>query len=828
MGPRTAEGWLVLVASLFVGSSAVCQAGPGTRSVQVEDVFGIARLRGLALSPDGRWLAIVRQRPLSDAAPYDHSFLSFARSDIWLVPTGAGVTHPLPDDSGSGAGSPVWAPQGETLAFLSTAGGDNVRLYTWRSKQAKPERLAEAGVDLLAQFSTSDGTPIGPLAWLDSTHVAAVLLPSGAAPFAFDLETRAQHLAMIGWQRTLRGSEPSVSVLDTEEADSELTQVALIKVDVTRHQIDTIAVLPGGRDYRRIVLAPNHGVAALVAFPGRPRVPPGLAVALQRQGASRLGLVSLRSRALVRWVPGVSPSMKWTVPAVEWSPDQRRLAVRGTPVTDRGPDRLFVVEASDRSARQISPDSIAVGPFAWAGSERIVMRSDGLPRNDWWRYPVQDRGRRATKLTQGLGKGPEALVPLDEAGTFVGIAGGALWLFSPKAAAPTRLIDTTAGYLTRLLQGSDGSVAGEGPTRSVVVETERDGVLGLARVIVIPRGGVRVESLPMPRPGAELEIDRPAHHVAVFTSGTLDIGPAIWTTDGRTPVASQVLNLNPQLEGIARPERRLVSYLGCGGEVQQALMLLPVGYQPDRRYPLIAYVYGGSVYRDTLDASVNLTDPSQPNPQLLAARGYAVLLPSMPLSPMGAGVGGEPYRDMAPCVLPALDAAIALGIADASRLAVMGHSYGGYAAYALATSTHRFKAAIALAGMADLISIYGQFDSRVRYDARPHGELGFLWAETGQGRMGAPPFDDADHYIRNSPLFYAEQIATPLLIIQGGDDFVPIQQGEEMFTALYRLGKRARFARYWGEGHVFDSPANIRDMWNEIYRWLDRYLQPGA
>jgi dipeptidyl aminopeptidase/acylaminoacyl peptidase len=94
-------------------------------------------------------------------------------------------------------------------------------------------------------------------------------------------------------------------------------------------------------------------------------------------------------------------------------------------------------------------------------------------------------------------------------------------------------------------------------------------------------------------------------------------------------------------------------------------------------------------------------------------------------------------------------------------------------------------------------------------------------AETGQLWMGSPPWIEPMRYVRNSPIFQADRVRTPLLIIQGDEDYVPIQQGEEFFTALYRHGKRARFVRYWGEGHVLESPANIRDLWAQIYRWLE-------
>ncbi len=210
------------------------------------------------------------------------------------------------------------------------------------------------------------------------------------------------------------------------------------------------------------------------------------------------------------------------------------------------------------------------------------------------------------------------------------------------------------------------------------------------------------------------------------------------------------------------------------------------------------------------------------NPQLLAARGYAVLVPSMPLSPVDEP--GDPYLDVVNGVLPAIDATVEMGIADPDRVGLMGHSYGGYGAYALITQTDRFKAAVAMAGIADLVSLYGQFDARLRYDAHPHEYLLIGLAETGQLRMGAPPWQDAERYMRNSPLFAAGDVNTPVLIIQGDMDYVPIQQGEQFFSALYRQGKRARFVRYWGEGHVLQSPANIQDMWQRIVVWFDELL----
>lgn len=91
--------------------------------------------------------------------------------------------------------------------------------------------------------------------------------------------------------------------------------------------------------------------------------------------------------------------------------------------------------------------------------------------------------------------------------------------------------------------------------------------------------------------------------------------------------------------------------------------------------------------------------------------------------------------------------------------------------------------------------------------------------------MGGPPWEQPERYVANSPVFHADRIETPTLIVHGDLDHVGIESAEEMFTALYRLGRPARFVRYWGESHVVQSPGNVRDMWSEVLSWLGRWLR---
>ena len=142
----------------------------------------------------------------------------------------------------------------------------------------------------------------------------------------------------------------------------------------------------------------------------------------------------------------------------------------------------------------------------------------------------------------------------------------------------------------------------------------------------------------------------------------------------------------------------------------------------------------------------------------------------------------------------------------------------------LITQTTRFKSAVALAGLSDLISNYSVFDARMRYSIG--GSSSFSsWAEEGQGRMGVPPWDDRLQWIENSPIYYLNRVETPLLLLHGDLDYVSIGQAEEMFAGLKRLEKEVEFVRYFGEGHVMSKPANIRDSWRRIVAWFDKHLK---
>ena len=199
------------------------------------------------------------------------------------------------------------------------------------------------------------------------------------------------------------------------------------------------------------------------------------------------------------------------------------------------------------------------------------------------------------------------------------------------------------------------------------------------------------------------------------------------------------------------------------------------------------------------------------NMQLLASRGYAVLLPDSPLAV------GSPMHDLPKMILPAVDKTIEMGIADPDRLGVMGSSYGGYSALALLIQTTRFKVAVMDVGFGNLSSNYGV----MLKNGMP---FGVGWSEEGQGRMGGPPWQYPERYMQNSPVFYLNKIETPLLISHGGMDLSPFHS-DEIFVGLRRLGRKVVYVKYENEGHGIEYYSNKIDYWNRVIEWFRSHLR---
>lgn len=146
----------------------------------------------------------------------------------------------------------------------------------------------------------------------------------------------------------------------------------------------------------------------------------------------------------------------------------------------------------------------------------------------------------------------------------------------------------------------------------------------------------------------------------------------------------------------------------------------------------------------------------------------------------------------------------------------------------LIAQTNRFRAAVASAAYSNLASLYGTFYGEYRHGDGGNPQraqvLRMLQFERGYYGADAPPWEQPERYRTNSPIWRVADVQTPLMLVHGEMDFIPIQQAEEFFTALYRRDKRVSLVRYGGEGHTIADRTNVLDLWRRLAAWLEETM----
>lgn len=462
---------------------------------------------------------------------------------------------------------------------------------------------------------------------------------------------------------------------------------------------------------------------------------------------------------------------------------------------------------------------------AWLGTRLAILAHSTLAeqdgaRADW--YLVDDENPR--NLTASFEGDPPQLLGTARNGLLL-LHGGDAWLVDALGQRTNLTADIAEpvrpwrhpelfGYLPP---------ANPQPIGRLVLEVATDRAAAPPRLLIVDIATGRIETISARSADARfVAVSEVTGRAATIDRAENVTSLSVLDANGGV---REVMRLNESLRDVVGGTPVRIDHRGPAGDARISWLLLPPGYREGMRLPTVVIVYPGSVGRESwshgrIDEFDSMSD------HILAARGYAVLHPSLPVR--YEEVPREPLQGMVDEVFAAVDAAIAQGYVDGTRLAVQGTSYGGYATGGLVGLTDRFQTAIATAGIYNLTSQYGQFDIRRRFDAERNGlDLSAVsHMETSQGGMGAPPWEDPQRYLRNSPLMHVANVRTPIMLMTGDMDYVSTTQTEEFFTALSRLDRDAVMVRYYGEDHTYNSPANIRDMWRRIFAWYEETLGP--
>jgi dipeptidyl aminopeptidase/acylaminoacyl peptidase len=289
----------------------------------------------------------------------------------------------------------------------------------------------------------------------------------------------------------------------------------------------------------------------------------------------------------------------------------------------------------------------------------------------------------------------------------------------------------------------------------------------------------------------------------------------IYVTDASSAAPRRLSHMNPQLADIALGETEVITWKSTDGQEVEGILLKPVGYQPGHRYPLLVEPHGGPTGASNAAFKASPNSPGE----YWAGRGWATLYPN-PRGSTGYGEkfmrgnildwGGGDYRD----IMTGVDAVIARGIADSSKLAVAGWSYGGYMTSWIISQTTRFKAARMGAGLTDLESMYGTTDIP--------GYIGAFFD-------GPPNKATLAMYRARSAMTFIENVKTPTLILHGGSDArVPIGQPMELYRGLKDRGIPTELVFYPREGHGFTEYYHQIDKMRREYDWIAKYTLGNA
>ncbi len=301
----------------------------------------------------------------------------------------------------------------------------------------------------------------------------------------------------------------------------------------------------------------------------------------------------------------------------------------------------------------------------------------------------------------------------------------------------------------------------------------------------------------------------------LFTRENFREYPDVWTTDFSFAATKKISDANPQMKNYFWGSVEGVSWTSLDNLPLEGLLYKPEGFDPKKKYPMMVYFYekyADDIHQHYAPAPIR----SFINFSLYASNGYLVFVPDIVYK---IGYPGESAHN---CILPGVTSLISKGFVDEKHIGIQGHSWGGYQTAYLITRTNLFAAAEAGAPVVNMISAYGG----VRWES---GLSRMFQYEKSQSRLGGTLWEKPLLYLENSPIFFADKVQTPLLMMHNdADGAVPWYQGIEYYMAMRRLNKPVWMLNYNGQGHGLTQRQDRTDFAIRMMQFFDHYLKGAS
>lgn len=298
----------------------------------------------------------------------------------------------------------------------------------------------------------------------------------------------------------------------------------------------------------------------------------------------------------------------------------------------------------------------------------------------------------------------------------------------------------------------------------------------------------------------------------IYTEQDFDLSPRL-VIKKNPGNATPFFQSNPQQVNYNWGRSELIYFKNKQGENLKGVLIYPADYDKQKKYPMIVNIYELQSYKIHQYKNPSISEYDGFNRTVASLQGYFVLLPDLVAQPENIG---EAVTD---CANAAVKKVLEKGIIDPNKIGLIGHSFGGYETSQIITQTDIFAAAVAGGGITDLTSLYLTVSQN---SGKPD-----MWRfEKEQWLLAKTPVEAPSLFQKNSPIYNADKVKTPILIWAGKDDKqVDVRQSIEYYLMLRRLGKKTVMLLYPDEDHVIFKTLNQNDLSCRIKQWFDYYLK---